>query len=235
MFDFIFLIDWLIVLKIIGVDLILGLDNAIVIALACAGLAESVRNKAVLLGTGGAIIARVAFLFVGFTLLSITGVKLLAGAYLVYLAYSLLNGTEDDDPNIAAKTSMWGAVGTIVLADIMMSLDNVVAIAGAASDNAHGFWYSVFGIALAIPIIVLASKFLLKMLDKFPVIMWAGSALIAYIGAELLLKEAFIKSAIDGIGLGINHLDSIIGLIAACVIMLISYFGKSKQEKILQS
>lgn len=228
MFDFIFLIDWLIVLKIIGVDLILGIDNAIVIALACAGLAEGVRNKAILIGTGGAILARIAFLFIGFTLLALPAVKFIAGAYLVYLAYSLLTSQDEGDPDIKSKSSMWGAIGTIVLADVMMSLDNVIAVSSASGGSEHGFAYSVFGIALAIPIIIFASKFLLKALDKFPVIMWLGSALIAYIGVELLLKENLVNEFI--VGLGVNHLATIITVITTAVTVGLAYLSTYKNK-----
>lgn len=228
MFDFIFLIDWLIVLKIIGVDLILGIDNAIVIALACAGLAEGVRNKAILIGTGGAILARIAFLFIGFTLLALPAVKFIAGAYLVYLAYSLLTSQDEGDPDIKGKSSMWGAIGTIVLADVMMSLDNVIAVSSASGGSEHGFAYSVFGIALAIPIIIFASKFLLKALDKFPVIMWLGSALIAYIGVELLLKENLVHEFI--VGLGVNHLATIITVITTAVTVGLAYLSTYKNK-----
>lgn len=228
MFDFIFLIDWLIVLKIIGVDLILGIDNAIVIALACAGLAEGVRNKAILIGTGGAILARIAFLFIGFTLLALPAVKFIAGAYLVYLAYSLLTSQDEGDPDIKSKSSMWGAIGTIVLADVMMSLDNVIAVSSASGGSEHGFAYSVFGIALAIPIIIFASKFLLKALDKFPVIMWLGSALIAYIGVELLLKENLVHEFI--VGLGVNHLATIITVITTAVTVGLAYLSTYKNK-----
>ncbi len=228
MFDFIFLIDWLFVLKIIGVDLILGIDNAIVIALACAGLAEGVRNKAILIGTGGAILARLAFLFIGFTLLALPAVKFIAGAYLVYLAYSLLTSQDEGDPDIKSKSSMWGAIGTIVLADVMMSLDNVIAVSSASGGSEHGFAYSVFGIALAIPIIIFASKFLLKALDKFPVIMWLGSALIAYIGVELLLKENLVHEFI--VGLGVNHLATIITVVTTAVTVGLAYLSTYKNK-----
>lgn len=228
MFDFIFLIDWLIILKIIGVDLILGIDNAIVIALACAGLAEGVRNKAILIGTGGAILARIAFLFIGFTLLALPAVKFIAGAYLVYLAYSLLTSHDEGDPDIKSKSSMWGAIGTIVLADVMMSLDNVIAVSSASGGSEHGFAYSVFGIALAIPIIIFASKFLLKALDKFPVIMWLGSALIAYIGVELLLKENLVHEFI--VGLGVNHLATIITVVTTAVTVGLAYLSTCKNK-----
>lgn len=228
MFDFIFLIDWLIILKIIGVDLILGIDNAIVIALACAGLAEGVRNKAILIGTGGAILARIAFLFIGFTLLALPAVKFIAGAYLVYLAYSLLTSQDEGDPDIKSKSSMWGAIGTIVLADVMMSLDNVIAVSSASGGSEHGFAYSVFGIALAIPIIIFASKFLLKALDKFPVIMWLGSALIAYIGVELLLKENLVHEFI--VGMGVNHLATIITVVTTAVTVGLAYLSTYKNK-----
>lgn len=191
-------LHWDVLLKIIGVDIVLGLDNAIVIALACAMLAPELRNKAVIIGTAGAIAARIVFLFIGFWLVGLPFVKLVAGAYLVYLAYGMVTSNEDEDHNIAAKPTMWGAAVTIVVADLLMSLDNVVALVGAAEGTGeHAFGYTVFGIVLSIPIIIFASKGLMGLLDRFPAITWLGGGLIAFVGAEMLLKEPFITKALN--------------------------------------
>lgn len=193
------MLHWDVLAKVVGIDLILGLDNAIVIALACAALAPELRNKAIVIGTAGAILARILFLFIGFWLVGLPFVKLVAGAYLVYLAYSMVSNDDDDDGHgVAAKTTMWGAAITIVTADLLMSLDNVVALVGAAEGTGdHAFGYTVFGILLSIPIIIFASKGLMALLDKFPVIAWLGSALIAWVGAEMLLKEPFLVEKLN--------------------------------------
>lgn len=193
-------LHWDVLLKIVGIDIILGLDNAIVIALACAALAPELRNKAVVIGTAGAIAARIALLFIGFWLVGLPFVKMLAGIYLLYLAYTMLTDDDHNDPDVKAKPTLMGAATTIILADLMMSLDNVVALVGAAEGTGdHAFGYTVFGILLSIPVIIFASKGLVALIDKFPVIIWLGSALIAFVGAEMLLKEPAIAAVLgDG-------------------------------------
>lgn len=205
-------LDFAVLLKIIGIDLILGLDNAIVIALACATLALNVRNKAIMIGTAGAIAARVLFLFIGFWLIGLPLVKLIAGAYLAYLGYSLLV-TKEEDPDVKSGDSMWAAIGTIIVADVMMSLDNVIAVTSAASGTGeHGFGYAVFGIVLSIPIIIFASKFLMKIMDKFPIVIWAGAGLITWVGMEMLLKEEFVANLV---GHGVLHTILMVGVTTA--------------------
>lgn len=221
-------LHWDVLAKVVGIDLILGLDNAIVIALACAALAPEMRNKAIVIGTAGAILARIVFLFVGFWLVGLPFVKLAAGAYLVYLAYGMVAGGDDDDDGsgIAAKTTMWGAALTIVTADLLMSLDNVVALVGAAEGTgSHAFGYTVFGILLSVPIIVFASKGLITLLDKFPVIAWLGSALIAWVGAEMLLKEPFLVEKLN-----LDHTTTLVSgaVIVACTLGLA--FGRKLKK-----
>lgn len=189
MIEFLTSLHYAVLAKIIMIDIVLGIDNAIVIAMACAALAPEQRNKAIVLGTAGAIGARILFLFIGFWLVGLPFVKLIAGAYLLYLTYSMLS-SDDGDHNIKAKPSLWGAAFTIVVADIAMSLDNVIALVGASEGTGnHAMGYTVFGILVSIPIIVLASKGLLKVIDKFPIIIWAGAALIGWVGVEMMFKE----------------------------------------------
>lgn len=193
MFDLITNLHFGVLAKIVAIDLVLGIDNAVVIALAVAMLSVELRNKAIMLGTAGAILARILFLFIGFWLVGLPFVKLLAGGYLVYLAYSMLK-SGDEDHDVKQSTSMWGAIWVIVSADLMMSLDNVVALVGASEGTGnHAFGYTVFGILISIPIIIFASKFLVTLLDKFPVLVNLGAGLIAWVGIEMMLKEDFNK------------------------------------------
>ena len=138
----------------------------------------------------------------------------------MYLAYGMLTGDDDDNHTgaVKAKTTMWGAAITIVTADLLMSLDNVVALVGAAeSTGDHAFGYTVFGILLSIPIIIFASKGLIALLEKFPAITWLGGSLIAFVGAEMLLKEAFIVEK-----LGTDPTDSLLAatVLATCTVGL---------------
>lgn len=193
MLDILLDLHWMVLLKIILIDIMLGVDNAIVIAMAVASLDVSKQNKAIMFGTAGAILFRIALLFVGFILVGIPFVKLFAGGYLVYLAFNMLKG-EDGHKDVGASSSMWGAVWTIVIADLMMSLDNVVALVGAADGTGdHAVWYTIFGIVLSIPIIIFASKFLVKLLEKFPALINLGAGLIAWVGVEMMMKEDFAK------------------------------------------
>lgn len=194
MFELLSTIHWGALAKIVAIDLTLGIDNAIVIAMAVMMLAENLRNKAILAGTAGAIIARVALLFVGFWLITIPFLKLFAGAYLIYLAWSMVKNEDEETHKIKQSASFWGAVWVITVSDLMFSLDNVVALVGAAEGTGdHAFGYTVFGIVLSIPIIIFASKYLVNLLDKFPILVNLGAALIAYVGIEMLMKENWVR------------------------------------------
>lgn len=193
MFEFLASLHFGVIAKIIAIDLVLGIDNAVVIAMAVSMLAVELRNKAIFLGTAGAILARILFLFIGFWLVGLPFVKLFAGAYLVWLAFQLLKDEEGAE-EVAAKSSLWGAVWVIVTADLMMSLDNVVALVGASDGTgAHAFGYTVFGILVSIPIIIFASKFLVTLLDRFPILVNLGAGLIAWVGIEMAMKEDFVR------------------------------------------
>lgn len=186
--EFLASLDWAVIFKIVMIDLLLGLDNAIVIALACATLAVSVRNKAILLGTAGAILLRAVLLVFATFLLGVPLLKLVAGAYLVFIGYKLLT-THEDEPDVAQKDTIWGAVWTIIVADFMLSLDNVMAVAGAASGTEHSTIYAIAGIVLSIPVIVYGAKYLSGLMDKFPVIIWIGAAMLGVVGAEMLVSD----------------------------------------------
>lgn len=193
--DFIMSIDWVSVLKIIGVDILLGGDNAIVIALACASLAPEVRNKAIAFGTAGAVLARILFLAIATWIMGFQYVKLFAGLYLFYIAYSLLLNTEEDGDDVPQKTSIWGAVLTVVSADAMMSLDNVLAVSSIAhTSGGNALYYAIFGIAISIPIIVYGSQLIIKIMDKYPVVIWFGGMLLGWVAVEMIISDETVKN-----------------------------------------
>jgi YjbE family integral membrane protein len=172
----------------------LGGDNAIVIALACGALAPEVRNKAIAFGTAGAILARIAFLAIAGLLLGVPYLKLIAGAYLFYIAFTLLVSNEDE-ADVVQKTTIWGAVGTIVLADIGMSVDNVLAVSAASqSAGEHAILYTVAGILISIPIIIYGSKLVISLMEKFPIVIWLGGMLLGWVAVEMIISEPIIKN-----------------------------------------
>ena len=226
--DWLLNLDFAVLAKIIAIDLVMGVDNAIVIAMAVAALAAHQQKAAIFLGTAGAILARILFLFIGFWLVSIPLVKLIAGAYLVYLGFKLVNTSEGEE-NVNASTSLFGAATTIVVADIALSLDNVVALVGAAEGTGdHAFGYTVFGILLSIPVIVLASKFLITMIEKFPVLLWCGGALITWVGAEMILKDQYLLQGLTSyLSISLNHtVELIVAGVITALTMLIAYVVK---------
>lgn len=186
--EFLASIDFAAIFKMVFIDLMLGLDNAIVIALACATLAVSVRGKAIFLGTVGAIALRAILLVFATFLLGVPFLKIVAGAYLVYIGYSLLTAHEED-PDVAQKDTIWGAVWTIIVADFMLSLDNVMGVAGAASGTEHATIYAIAGVLISIPVIVYGAKYLTGWMDKFPVIIWIGAAMLGVVGAEMIVSD----------------------------------------------
>lgn len=198
--EFVSAIDWAAIFKIIGIDIMLGVDNAIVIAMACAALPKELRLKALCWGTVGAVALRAILLvFAGF-LMGIPYVKVVAGIYLLYLGYSLMVAGEDDEPNVTASDRVLTAVKTIVVADFMMSLDNVLAVAAASnSAGAHSTGYAIAGIALSIPVIVFGANGLMGLMNKFPIIIWLGAGLLGWVGAEMIITDRLVASYIDNL------------------------------------
>jgi len=181
-------VDWEIIqsiLIIIGIDIVLGGDNAIVIALASRNLPEHQRNKAIFWGTGLAIGIRVLLTAVAVYLLQIPFLSLIGGLLLIYIAVKLLTD-HDDDPNIEAGDSLMSAIKTIVFADLVMGFDNVLAIAGAAHGN---IWLVVIGLLVSVPIIIWGSKLILTLMEKFPMLVYIGAGILAYTAAEMILGE----------------------------------------------
>lgn len=181
---------WLAVGQIIMIDILLGGDNAVVIALACRKLPPAQRRAGILWGTAGAILLRVVLIFFALTLLKLPFLKIVGALLLLWIGIKLLL-PEDDDAHegMAASDNLWGAVRTVIVADVVMSLDNVIAVAGAA----HGdMALVVFGILVSVPIIVWGSRFVLKLMDRFPVVITLGGALLGWIAGGMAVSDSAV-------------------------------------------
>ena len=183
---------WVAVGQIILIDIVLGGDNAVVIALACRRLPPNLRRQGILWGTAGAIVLRVLLIFFALALLKIAYLKLVGALLLLWIGVKLLL-PEDEDPHAAIQASdkLLAAIKTIIVADFVMSLDNVIAIAGAAENagSQHQMFLVVFGLLVSIPIIVWGSQLVLKLMDRFPIIITAGAMLLGWIAGTMALTD----------------------------------------------
>jgi YjbE family integral membrane protein len=185
--DFLTAHFWLAVGQIIMIDILLGGDNAVVIALACRQLPGNLRTKGILWGTAGAIVLRVVLIAFALTLLQVPFLKLVGAALLVWIGVKLLAPEEDGHDNIEASDKLWGAVKTVIVADLVMSIDNVIAIAGAAqgAGEQHQMPLVIFGLLVSSPIIVWGSQIVLKLMDRFPLIITLGGMLLGWIAGTM--------------------------------------------------
>jgi YjbE family integral membrane protein len=178
-------------LAIIVIDLVLAGDNAIVIAMAARKLPPNLQKQAIIWGALGAIAVRSAMTLMVVFLLNIPGLMLIGGLLLVWIAYKLLNQDKDDDgEHDQASTSFWGAMKTIVIADAVMGLDNVLAVAGAS----HGSYVLVvLGLLISIPIVVWGSTQILKLLERYPSIIYIGAGVLAWTAAKMITSEPMVR------------------------------------------
>lgn len=182
-------INWLAVVQIIWIDLLLAGDNAVVIALACRQLTGRDRTMGIVLGAGAAIMLRVLFTLVAAKLMGFPWIMAVGAALLIWIAVKLLVPEEHDEHGIQAHSSMWKAVQTIAIADLVMSLDNVIAVAAAAKGDPG---LIIFGLLVSIPFVVFGSAMLMKIIDRFPILVWAGAALLGWIAGEIFVKDSGI-------------------------------------------
>lgn len=187
MAEFLTIHFWAAVGQIILIDILLGGDNAVVIALACRHLPEHQRIKGIVWGSVGAIVLRVILIAFALTLLQLPFLKLVGALLLLWIGVKLLLPEDDDHSDIHASERMWGAVKTVILADLVMSVDNVIAIAGAAqgADATHQIPLVIFGLVVSIPIIIGGSQVVLKLMDKFPFIITLGGMLLGWIAGTM--------------------------------------------------
>lgn len=190
---------WLAVGQIIMIDILLGGDNAVVIALACRQLPPNLRIKGILWGTAGAIVLRVILIAFALTLLQIPYLKIVGAVLLLWIGVKLLvPQDEGEHSNIQASDKLWAAVKTVIVADLVMSIDNVIAIAGAATGagGQHQLPLVIFGLLVSIPIIIWGSQLVLKLMDRFPLIIAVGGMLLGWIAGTMAHSDPAVQGLI---------------------------------------
>ncbi|MBP7566894.1 MAG: TerC family protein [Burkholderiaceae bacterium] len=186
---------WVALGQIIIIDILLGGDNAVVIALACRKLPPAQRTKGIIWGTAGAIILRVVLIAFAMTLLAIPFLKFVGAILLVWIGVKLLAPDVEGHGEVAGSDKLLAAIKTIIVADLVMSVDNVIAIAGAAQNaGEHSMLLVVLGLLISIPIIVWGSQLVIKLMDRFPMIITAGGMLLGWIAGGMLVTDpAFVS------------------------------------------
>lgn len=179
-------------LAIVVIDLVLAGDNAIVIGLAARNLPKDQQKRVIFWGTFGAIAIRAIVTLVVVWLLKIPGLLLLGGLLLIWIAYRLL--VEEKKHEVEAGSTVWAAIRTIIIADAVMGIDNVLAVAGAA----HGsFLLVVLGLLISVPVVVWGSTLFIKLVDRYPFIIYIGAGVLALTAAKMILDEAFVRPYVD--------------------------------------
>lgn len=241
------LMNWEVILKIILTDVVLSVDNALIIAMVCAGLKKEHQGVAMKWGMSVAVIARILFLFIAFILIQIPLLKLIAGLWLIKLSYDMVKGDDGSAGDVKQHTTLNSAIFAVIVADIAMSLDNVLAVVGASGEGENVLYsltlfghlfditdsypLAIAGILISIPILLFASKNLMKYIEKYPVLNTVGGLLIAFVGLELALKDNLFKDAITKTALELSiSTNSLIASVSA-VLLAILYFAFKKLGK----
>jgi YjbE family integral membrane protein len=218
---------WMSVGQIILIDILLGGDNAVVIALACRQLPAAQRRQGICWGVAGAVMLRLVMIFFALQLLALPFLKVVGGALLLWIGMKLLcHGDEDDHAGMVCSSTLAGAVKTIIVADAVMSLDNVIAVAGAARGSMA---LVLFGIVVSIPIIVWGSQFVLRLMDRFPIVVTLGAGLLGWIGGEMLVGDAAFADMRAHAPVWLHYLVA-----AGCALLVIAA-GKMRAGRIAQA
>ena len=184
---------WLAVLQIIWINILLSGDNALVIAMACRGLPANKRLWGMILGAAVAVILRIIFTGIVATLMLLPYLKIIGGLALLFIAVKMLVPDDPDENEVEAVEHLWRAVWIVTVADIIMSLDNVIAIAAAAKGSMS---LLVIGLGISIPLIVAGAALIMTLLDKFPILIWAGGALLGWIAGEVIATDPALDAFI---------------------------------------
>jgi YjbE family integral membrane protein len=209
------------VLRLIGINVVLSGDNAVVIALACRSLRGGQRLLGIILGAGAAVLLRVAFTLGVQQLLDLPWLRLIGGVTLLWVAVKLLLGDAKED-DIRSGANIWEALKIVTIADVIMSLDNVLAIAGAAGNDMQ---LLIVGLGISIPLVVFGSTVFMWLLQHLPILVWAGAALLGWVAGELIVTEAVIQphGAALAAGLGVPErllVRGVEGLCAGLVVLV---------------
>lgn len=217
---------WLALIEIIWINILLSGDNAVVIALAARSLPPKQQKRAVMIGSGAAIVMRIALTVVAAQLLALPWLKLIGALLLLYIGVTLvLPEDEEEDGGGESNAGMFAAVRTILIADLVMSLDNVIAVAAAAKGSTL---LLIVGLALSIPLVVFGSTLLLKVIERFPVIVWLGAGLLGFIAGEIVVEDPVLEEPLaqQALAWGIDphQMAVLCGVLGAILVVMIGRF-----------
>lgn len=216
---------WIAVMQIIAIDIVLGGDNAVVIALACRRLPEHQRRLGIMWGVVGAIGLRVVLIFFALSLLAIPYLKIVGAVLLLWIGTKLLQPEEVvEGHDIDASTTLLGAIKTIIVADAVMSLDNVIAIAGAAKDS---MGLVIFGLVISVPIIVWGSQLVMRVMDRYPVTILIGAGLLGWIAGEMAITDVATK---DWVSTQAKYLHWIAPPVMALLVIILGKVLAARQQ-----
>jgi YjbE family integral membrane protein len=224
---------WLALVKVLTVNLILSGDNAVVIAMAARSLQGSQRRQAIIWGAAGAVILRLIFAAIISFLLAIPFLQVVGGLLLLWIAWKLVHDeVEEGEEKIEAGQSAWEAIRIIIVADAVMSLDNVIALVGAARIGGEvNFVLLVIGLATTIPLVVFGAALLTSLLDRFPILIYAGAGLLVYIAVEMFFADKVLHHYLEPYA----SIEWIIGLTATAIFIAIAWLWKRRAESTAQT
>ncbi|PPQ34825.1 integral membrane protein, YjbE family [Rhodoblastus acidophilus] len=193
-------------LEIIWIDILLSGDNAVVIALACRSLPAGKQKLGIRLGAATAVVLRIIFATIITYLLAIPYLRIFGGLMLLWIAINLVKAEEEDENEIKASESLFGAVRTIAIADVVMSLDNVVAVAAASKGHIPLF---VIGLLISIPFVVIGASLITKFIQRYPILIWFGGALLGWIAGEMIVTDPYVAGVVHTFSEAHNYGDAI--------------------------
>ena len=199
--------------QIVVINIVLSGDNAVVIALACRSLPTRQRRAVILFGSGGAVVLRVLLTFFAVYLLARPWVKLAGAALLLWIGIGLLKGEHDEEDH-EDEAGMWAAIKTIVIADVVMSLDNVIGVAAAAKND---MVLLILGLVISVPLIVFGSTLILRLMDRFPIIVTAGAALLGWVAGEMAVSDPAAQSLVEHY----PFLDTAASIVGAVLVVIV--------------
>lgn len=221
---------WTALAQIIAIDLLLGGDNAVVIAMACRRLPKALQTKAIYGGMLGAIVLRIVMLFFAVYLLELPFLKLIGAALLLWIGVKLAVNQDDGEEELDGGTRLWTAIKTVIVADVVMSLDNVLAVAAAGNGNVY---LVAVGVLVSIPIIVLGSRFVLAVMDRFSWLVLAGGGLIGWIAGGMAISDHSLQPYLPAI----DWLHWAVSAASAVIVVLVGLWmgHRNRQQSRTQS
>ena len=214
---------WIGLVKIVWINIILSGDNAVVIALAARSLPPAQQKKAIMFGSGAAVVLRIVLTIVAAKLLELSFLQVIGGVLLLWIGTQLLGGEDEEEGEGGEKAGLWVAIRTILIADLVMSLDNVIAVAAAAKGS---MTLLILGLAISIPLVIFGSKLMIKLMDRFPVIITLGAALIGWVGGETIVSDVALQSVVEN-----NHwMHTAFPALGAAIVLAIGKLGNRSKH-----